>query len=41
LPAVAAAAAALLCHRLLPAGWHIVGAGVAGAVVGAWRHRDA
>jgi len=41
LPAIAAAAAAWLVYRLLPNGWHIVGAGLAGAVVGAWRHRDA
>jgi 4-azaleucine resistance transporter AzlC len=40
LPALAACAVALLCHRLLPNGWHIVGAGLAGAAVGGWRHRD-
>ena len=40
-PALAAGVAALLLHRLLPSGWHIVGAGLAGAVVGAWRHRTA
>jgi 4-azaleucine resistance transporter AzlC len=41
LPAIAAVAAAVLVHRWLPNGWHIVGAGLAGAAVGAWRHRDA
>lgn len=41
LPAFAAAVAALLLYRLLPNGWHIVGAGLAGAAVGAWRHQDA
>lgn len=41
LPAIAAAVAALLLFRWLPNGWHIVGAGLAGAAVGAWRHRDA
>jgi 4-azaleucine resistance transporter AzlC len=40
-PALAAAVAALLVYRLLPSGWHIVAAGLAGAAVGAWRHRDA
>jgi len=40
-PALAAAAAALLIYRLLPNGWHIVAAGLAGAAVGAWRHVDA
>jgi 4-azaleucine resistance transporter AzlC len=40
-PALAAVLAALVFHRLLPGGWHIVGAGLAGAAVGAWRHRDA
>jgi 4-azaleucine resistance transporter AzlC len=40
-PALAAMLAALLFHRLLPNGWHIVGAGLAGALVGAWQHRDA
>lgn len=41
LPAIAAAVAALLLFRWLPNGWHIVGAGLAGAAAGAWRHRDA
>ena len=41
LPAIAAACAAVLLYRLLPDGWHIVGAGLAGALVGAWRHQDA
>jgi predicted branched-subunit amino acid permease len=41
LPALAAAVAALLLYRLLPNGWHIVGAGLAGAAIGAWRHQDA
>jgi 4-azaleucine resistance transporter AzlC len=40
-PAAAAAVAALLALRLLPAGWHIVAAGLAGAAAGAWRHRHA
>jgi 4-azaleucine resistance transporter AzlC len=40
-PALAAAAAALLVYRLLPPGWHIVAAGLAGAAVGAWQHREA
>jgi 4-azaleucine resistance transporter AzlC len=38
LPAVAAAAAALALYKLLPGGWYIVGAGLAGGLVGAWRH---
>ncbi|MEP6791911.1 MAG: AzlC family ABC transporter permease [Ramlibacter sp.] len=37
-PAVAAALAALVLHRVLPGGWYIVGAGLAGGLVGAWRH---
>lgn len=37
-PAVAAALAALAFHRLLPGGWYIVAAGLAGGLVGAWRH---
>jgi len=37
-PAVAAAATALLLHHWLPGGWYIVGAGLAGAMVGAWRN---
>ncbi|MBX3587139.1 MAG: AzlC family ABC transporter permease [Ramlibacter sp.] len=37
-PAAAAALAALVCHRLLPGGWYIVAAGLAGGTVGAWRH---
>jgi 4-azaleucine resistance transporter AzlC len=41
LPALAAASAAYLVYRWVPSGWHIVGAGLAGAAVGAWRHRDA
>jgi 4-azaleucine resistance transporter AzlC len=40
-PALAAALAAVLVYRLLPSGWHIVAAGLAGAAVGAWRHADA
>ena len=36
-PAVAAAATALVLHRLLPGGWYIVGAGLAGGLMGAWR----
>lgn len=38
---VAAAVTALAVFRWLPGGWHIVAAGLAGAVVGALRHRDA
>lgn len=37
-PAAAAALAALVFHRLLPGGWYIVAAGLAGGLVGAWRH---
>ncbi len=37
-PAVAAALTALLLHRWLPGGWYIVGAGIAGGLMGAWRH---
>jgi 4-azaleucine resistance transporter AzlC len=37
-PAIAAAAVALALHRLVPGGWYIVGAGLAGGLVGAWRH---
>ncbi len=37
-PAAAAALTALLLHRLLPGGWYIVGAGLAGGLMGAWRH---
>lgn len=37
-PAIAAAVAALTLHHLLPGGWYIVGAGLAGATVGALRH---
>ena len=40
-PAAASALAAVLVYRLLPGGWHIVAAGIVGAAVGAWRHRDA
>lgn len=40
LPSLAAAAAAWVVFKLLPNGWHIVGAGLAGAAVAAWRHRD-
>jgi len=29
---------ALVLHRLLPGAWYIVGAGVAGGLMGAWRH---
>lgn len=39
LPAAVAGIAAWLVFRLLPGGWHIVGAGIAGALVGAWRHQ--
>jgi 4-azaleucine resistance transporter AzlC len=41
LPAVVAAGAAFATYRLLPPGWHIVAAGVAGAAIGAWRYRNA
>ncbi|HYW58008.1 MAG TPA: AzlC family ABC transporter permease [Polaromonas sp.] len=37
-PAAAAALTALVLHRLLPGGWYIVGAGLAGGLMGAWRH---
>ena len=37
-PAAAAALAALLFYRLLPGGWYIVAAGLAGGAMGAWRH---
>lgn len=40
LPALAAAAAALLLYRWLPGGWHIVGAGLTGAATAAWRYRN-
>ncbi|MDO9089660.1 MAG: AzlC family ABC transporter permease [Burkholderiaceae bacterium] len=39
-PALAAAAVAWALHRWVPGGWYIVGAGLAGAAVGAWRHVD-
>ncbi len=38
---IVAALAALAVFRWLPGGWHIVAAGLAGAVIGAWRHRGA
>lgn len=37
-PAAAAALTAWLLHRWLPGGWYIVGAGLAGGIVGALRH---
>ena len=37
-PVAAAGLVALLLHRLLPGAWYIVGAGVAGGLMGAWRH---
>lgn len=37
-PAVAAGCTAFLLHRWLPGAWYIVGAGIAGALAGAWRH---
>ena len=37
-PAAAAAAVALALYKLAPGGWYIVGAGVAGGLMGAWRH---
>ncbi|MEP6823896.1 MAG: AzlC family ABC transporter permease [Ramlibacter sp.] len=37
-PVAAAAATALALYRLLPGGWYIVGAGLAGGLLGAWRH---
>lgn len=40
-PAIAAAVTSIICWRWLPSGWHIVGAGVAGALVAAWRYPSA
>ncbi|MET0312143.1 MAG: AzlC family ABC transporter permease [Burkholderiaceae bacterium] len=37
-PAAAAALTAFVLHKLVPGGWYIVGAGLAGAIVGALRH---
>ena len=37
-PAMAAAVVAFVMYRYVPGGWYIVGAGLAGGVVGAWRH---
>ncbi|MDO9357738.1 MAG: AzlC family ABC transporter permease [Polaromonas sp.] len=37
-PAAAAGLAALLVHRLVPGAWYIVAAGLAGGLMGAWRH---
>jgi predicted branched-subunit amino acid permease len=37
-PAAVAALVAFALHKLVPGGWYIVGAGLAGAVVGALRH---
>jgi 4-azaleucine resistance transporter AzlC len=37
-PWLAAAAVALAGAQLLPPGWHIVAGGLAGGIVGAWRH---
>ena len=37
-PLVAAGLAALVLHWLLPGAWYIVGAGLAGGLMGAWRH---
>jgi 4-azaleucine resistance transporter AzlC len=36
-PVVAAAVVAFVMYRLVPGGWYIVGAGLAGGIVGAWR----
>ncbi|SEF12495.1 Predicted branched-chain amino acid permease (azaleucine resistance) [Rhizobiales bacterium GAS191] len=37
-PWIAAAAVALLCTHVLPAGWHIIVGALAGGIAGAWRH---
>src|SRR5215470_213799 len=37
-PWLAAAAVALAGVHVLPTGWHIVAGGLAGGIVGAWRH---
>ena len=37
-PAAAAGLAAFACYKLLPGGWYIVAAGLAGGLMGAWRH---
>jgi 4-azaleucine resistance transporter AzlC len=37
-PWLAAATVALLGAHVLPTGWHIIAGGLAGGVVGAWRH---
>lgn len=37
-PVAAAGLVALVLHRLLPGAWYIVGAGIAGGLMGAWRH---
>ena len=40
LPALIAAAVAVICVFALPSGWHIVAAGLAGGLVGALRSED-
>ena len=37
-PVAAAGLVAVVLNRLLPGSWYIVGAGVAGGLMGAWRH---
>jgi predicted branched-subunit amino acid permease len=39
-PAIAAFAAAVAADRWAPPGWTVLAAGLAGAVVAGWRHRD-
>jgi predicted branched-subunit amino acid permease len=39
-PAIAAFAAAVTADRWAPPGWTVLAAGLAGAVVAGWRHRD-
>jgi 4-azaleucine resistance transporter AzlC len=40
-PLAAAALTALLTDRVLPGHWHVLAGGLAGSLVGAWRHGDA
>lgn len=40
-PALAALAVAAAADRWAPPGWSVVGAGLAGALIAAWRHVDA
>ncbi|MDQ6640665.1 MAG: AzlC family ABC transporter permease, partial [Pseudomonadota bacterium] len=41
LPALAAFAAAAAADRWAPPGWAVIAAGIAGAAVAGWRHREA